>query len=984
MKNTRLKIVLAIVLVLVLSITYLNATVTFAKYLIDLGKIATVSLKLISQRDYYYYQIIDPSTNAVARFGGTIPADTTTTQVGTYTTEWTDGGWYIVESGSTINISSRINVSGTVNLILEDGATLNANAGIEIEERGTLNIYVQKKGTGTLNATATTDNQAGIACTSATLNIHGSTIRAEGCQTSDGSGGAGIGGNTGKAGGTVTIYDGTITATSESDGAGIGGGNEGVGGITKIYGGIVTATAGKYGAGIGSGDSTLENNKGVCKTYIYSGTVTATGGVGAAGIGGGDLSAGGLTEIYGGKIYATGKFLTGNSGTGIGQGIGSGRANKGEPYSPGTTNIYGNAYVEAKSLDSQGAVIIDDSYTYAYGQGCGIGRIDYSNTNYYDNAWGGHVVQDGGKRVYINCEADWKEANQTAKDDGSLYYFGDNSNLILQHNYYINHDETNRPAQYEQNGFDVYYEITVQQNPLPVTCNFIDNYSLWNDKVYGRKDGTVTLTAISTPALHLGNMLVKQGTETTESYDNGNYDDGYQFTVTDCSTIRFGISYQKRDAPQGPDYEASHNGEYTVVTNGSTDNFSDGWYVFAGTINYSSRLEISGNNVHFILADNCHVKSAATTAVSRGIHLKTGHTLTVYSQSIGGETMGKLTAECYESGASGIREAGIGGNNSEPGGNLTVYGGNITAKGGVYSAGIGGSNGSESDTGQQNPGGTVIIYNGIVDATGGAAGAGIGGGDFSYGGTVEIYGGTVTAKGGPQSPTVNTDPNLNNFKGRPQGIGAGRMWTKQLDADTSGARHGTFRIQGADANVTVYSYRDETGNAVCIGDRSSESNWLGTVTEIILNDNGSVYSPSSAAQVEADAQLSTPTSPAADTVIPVPDPELPPETTEAQNPDPELPPETTEASDSDPEHPPETTEAQDPDPEHPPETTETPASDPKHPPETTEASDPDPESTVESSEDPQVPFGNKEITEEALLPPDPELPETTQAKEATQ
>ena len=148
---------------------------------------------------------------------------------GSATANWSSG-WYVVQGN--VNISSRVTVSGTVNLILKDSCTLNATTGIQVAEGSTLNIYGQTGGTGALNATG------GYDC-------------------------AGIGGNggdlTGQAGGTVTIHGGTVTAQGGGMGAGIGGGGGartgGAGGSVTIHGGTVTAISGDGGqaAGIGGG-----------------------------------------------------------------------------------------------------------------------------------------------------------------------------------------------------------------------------------------------------------------------------------------------------------------------------------------------------------------------------------------------------------------------------------------------------------------------------------------------------------------------------------------------------------------------------------------------------------------------------------------------------------------------------------------------------------------------------------------------------------
>ena len=199
------------------------------------------------------------------------------TELESTTTSWTDGSWYIVPEGG-LTISGRIAVSGTVNLILRDGAELTASEGITTTG-ATLNIYAQSTGTGALTATGNN----GV--------------------NPNGGGSAGIGGNgvartvSGGAGGTVNIYGGTVTATGGNGaqygggGAGIGGGglgfksSGGQGGTVNIYGGTVTATGGNgaqyagVGAGIGGGGNGYKTSAGAGGTLtlgvgvkLYNGT----------------------------------------------------------------------------------------------------------------------------------------------------------------------------------------------------------------------------------------------------------------------------------------------------------------------------------------------------------------------------------------------------------------------------------------------------------------------------------------------------------------------------------------------------------------------------------------------------------------------------------------------------------------------------------------------------------------------------------------
>ena len=148
-------------------------------------------------------------------------------------------GWYAVEG--TVTGDNRIEVQGTVNLILEDGCSFTVNGGIEVNEGNALTIWGQQKGNGELKA-----QNVAYYC-------------------------AGIGGGDGKSGGNITVAGGNIIAMAYSAGAGIGGGAYG-------NGGTITITGGK---------------------------IKANGIDGGAGIGGGRQSAGGTIKIQGGNIYAS-------------------------------------------------------------------------------------------------------------------------------------------------------------------------------------------------------------------------------------------------------------------------------------------------------------------------------------------------------------------------------------------------------------------------------------------------------------------------------------------------------------------------------------------------------------------------------------------------------------------------------------------------------------------------------------------------------
>ena len=254
-------------------------------------------------------------------------------------------GWYVVNGE--ITISSRITVTGTVHLILVDGAHLTASSGITVNEGNSLYIYAQSSDESTmgkLTAASSTDdatigglykNHAGI------IEINGGNIN-----TSMTGSGACIGSSWACGGYHITINGGKVTATNSSgNGAAIGSGDRvnmansqgSVHSIT-INGGVVNATVEKNsGAAIGGGllfsggDITITGGTIVAKTSSRGaaigggeegdgGNITITGGTvvakntnsnsrGSAGIGGGYRGSGGNITITGGNVTAVGGWV---------------------------------------------------------------------------------------------------------------------------------------------------------------------------------------------------------------------------------------------------------------------------------------------------------------------------------------------------------------------------------------------------------------------------------------------------------------------------------------------------------------------------------------------------------------------------------------------------------------------------------------------------------------------------------------------------
>ena len=203
------------------------------------------------------------------------------TEVDSSTISWTDGNWYTVTDN--VEISDRIEVTGTVNLILCDGAELNAVQGIRVsggsgyESDNALIIWTDKKdGSGKLNAggSSIADYSAGIggdeggisACGTVTINGGNVTAKGGGCA-------AGIGGGYQGQGCTLTVNGGNVTAIGGSYAAGIGGGYVFSGKTVTINGGTVTAIAGTDAVAIGAGATTGWTVSG----SVYHGDLTLNG-----------------------------------------------------------------------------------------------------------------------------------------------------------------------------------------------------------------------------------------------------------------------------------------------------------------------------------------------------------------------------------------------------------------------------------------------------------------------------------------------------------------------------------------------------------------------------------------------------------------------------------------------------------------------------------------------------------------------------------
>lgn len=127
-------------------------------------------------------------------------------------------GWYVLRED--VTFSDRLMVdSGTVNLILCDGATLTDNAGIGVGANATLNIYGQSEDSGKIAVTmAEADSSyaaiGGTDKTAGDINIHGGTM--ELTNNTSAVSGAGIGGCASCSVQSVSIYGGNVKTTNQT------------------------------------------------------------------------------------------------------------------------------------------------------------------------------------------------------------------------------------------------------------------------------------------------------------------------------------------------------------------------------------------------------------------------------------------------------------------------------------------------------------------------------------------------------------------------------------------------------------------------------------------------------------------------------------------------------------------------------------------------------------------------------------------------
>lgn len=423
-------------------------------------------------------------------------------------------GWYAVEG--TVTGDNRIEVQGTVNLILEDGCSFTVNGGIEVNEGNALTIWGQQEGNGELKA-----QNVGNYC-------------------------AGIGGGDGKSGGNITINGGIIQSKGRYRGAGIGGGGSGAGGIITINAGKIQSEGGYNGAGIGGGiqgaGGTITMNGG---EITASGETKENGQSGlAAGIGGGFGSKG-----LGGTILITCGTIRAKGGEAA-AGIGSGNA------ADGTCNIHiqgGIIYASTNIADGQNESFFERFYAIGSGSGWTDGSITITN---------GVVITKG--QINKSNKDTWRGLIfENTETDGIVYgdptlsqkfTLEDTQNLLIPENTSLqgtanltndgNIYVSGTLAESVSGSGKVHYALTVTGGTAG------GDVSTYKNQLYGKTDGSVTLNATNVPVGQAAGWSCSDDTVTIASDAftmparkltvTARYTNAPSYTVTIPATVELG------------------------------------------------------------------------------------------------------------------------------------------------------------------------------------------------------------------------------------------------------------------------------------------------------------------------------------------------------------------------------------------------------------------------------------------------------------
>ena len=602
-------------------------------------------------------------------------------------------GFYVVRAGHIQNYN-RITVSGTVHLILCDGADLwwaGTEGGVNVENGATIHIYGQRGGTGKLTA-GSQNRDPGIG--PGNVIVHGGFLDAHGS-----SGGAAIGGKFGSlTGGTLTVRGGKVKGSDSGDypviccNAIITGGTVEVTQYSQAFGGTITLGNMKV---YSSADATMpvdaSQRESTCRnTYVklmpctehnmensictwcgfsHYGHVTYNGNNATSG-----------TVPTDATEYETGQTVTvlGNTGnlarTGYNfAGWNTKADGSGTTYAPSATFIFNGAttlYAKwmpitytvrfHKNHDDATGTMSDQAFTYDVAQK--LTANAFTREGYQCLGWS--TTTDGAV-AYTNGQS----VSNLATVQGTVV------NLYAQW------------AMQWAMPYTITYDLAGGNVATPNPTNYTiesDAITLVNPTRDGYTFAGWTGTGLAGPTM---TVTIPKGSSGNRSYTA-------HWLVNDSAYLAYNTTtgeFEPLAFPAG------------IVTSGTTTMGTannESWYIVHEHVSISDRITVNGT-VHLILADG------TTLTASKGITVNSGNTLNIYGQTSG---TGTLNATGVQVNGSGTESAAIGSTDRTNIGDITIHGGRITANGASWSAGIGG--------GIYSGGGSIAIYGGTVNATG--------------------------------------------------------------------------------------------------------------------------------------------------------------------------------------------------------------------------------------------------------------------------
>ena len=738
-------------------------------------------------------------------------------------TSWTDG-WYIVKEGETVTIPAAVAVSGDVHLVLQEGATLNTQAGIAGAE-GSLTV----EGSGTLNAaaaeTGSTEDES-YAIVIAQLTVNGGSVSAGGGDQAILAGNLTINGgsvtvNTDKngieviqsatiTGGTVNVTANRLGISSQRGGITISGGSVDVTGDQAIYfKGLVAVSGGTVHA-VATGNAVLDSAiVGEGGITVSGGSVTAQGyGYGLLGyskvlITDGSVTASGSIAAYSFDVEISGGNVTANGGSTYGL-----AAMDSMSISGGTVTATGD----------MGAVYCEKGVTVADGLAVTAG----------DDATSAAAVSDfatNHSQKYVEIKA---AAAEPVNTTGTIvmseqgFYYGQTVETITKDGITVvagKGDNGSNSAPYYAAGESLDVD---PGNTLTVSV----------------ASGTITQIVFTYGSSNANEITADSGTFDTNTWTGSAQSVTFTFGGTSGKRKikEIAVTYSaSAPAAETVTYTDGNGTEHTcTVVDANSTSWTDGWYIVkeGETVTIPAAVTVSGD-VHLVLQEG------ATLNVNDSV------SLWMESNALTIEGSGTLNAVCdganaaiYGDGALTVNGGSVvatgGSRNGITVGTVAVSGGTVTATG--SDAGIraekdltisGGTVHATGNTPQEGVAieskkGNITISGGEVEAEGTAAGI------SAAEGAVTISGGTVTATGGSTGIAGLQSVSIQGGTVNATGGGAGILClqsvsiqggTVTVTATTEGGLGAVYAQEGVTvADGLAVTAGDDATNAAAVSD----------------------------------------------------------------------------------------------------------------------------------------------------------------------